>query len=302
MQKYIMSTHTNLYFSTKEILDNLKDAVIARDMPGMADVDSSMLVFCKKIKERGFDIAISGECSDEIFGGYPWYYKEHLINSKNFPWSRAINTRKKIINSNIVSQEYLENYITEAFNKTSSNVAFNSSDERENTFRKTCYNTIKWFMNTLIERTDRMSKMSGLEVRVPFADYKIFEYVYNLSAKYKLGLVNGNNVPIEKYLLRKAFENDLPHEIVYRKKSPFPKTYDPKYTEALENIIKDIINKSTSPLLEIINVKYLYEILETKGNILTENWFGQLMTYPQTLAYLIQINIWLEEYKIEINM
>ena len=124
-----MSTHTNLYFSTKEILDNLKDAVIARDMPGMADVDSSMLVFCKKIKEQGFDIAISGECSDEIFGGYPWYYKEHLINSKNFPWSRAIKTRKKIINSNIVSQEYLENYISEAFNKTSSNVAFNSSDE-----------------------------------------------------------------------------------------------------------------------------------------------------------------------------
>jgi len=302
MRDYIKSNHTDLYFSTNELLDNLKNAVISRDAPGMADVDSSMLVFCKKIKEYGFDIAISGECSDEIFGGYPWYYKEHLINSINFPWSRAIDIRKNIINSKIVSQEYLEKYINNAFIQTSNNVVFNSADEQENIFRKTCYNTIKWFMNTLIERTDRMSKMSGLEVRVPFADYKIFEYVYNLSAKYKLGLVNGNNVPIEKYLLRKAFENDLPNDIIYRKKSPFPKTYDPKYTETLENIIKDIINKSTSPLLELINVKYLYEILENKGKNLTENWFGQLMTYAQTLAYLIQINIWLEEYNIEIDI
>lgn len=302
MQEYIKSTHTDLYFSTEEILSSLKDVVIARDMPGMADVDSSMLVFLKKIKENGFDVAISGECSDEIFGGYPWYYKEKLINSLNFPWSRAIDTRKNIINENIVSKEYLSNYIDNAFNSTSANVVFDSSDEQENTFRRTCYNTIKWFMNTLIERTDRMSKACGLEVRVPFADYKIFEYVYNLSAKFKLGLVNENEIPVEKYLLRKAFENDLPNEVVYRKKSPFPKTYDPKYTELLENQIRNIINKSTSPILEIINVKYLYEILKTKGQNLTENWFGQLMTYPQTLAYLIQVNIWLEEYNIEIEV
>lgn len=302
MQEYINSNHRDLYFSTEEILQNLKDAVVARDMPGMADVDSSMLVFCKKIKENGYKVAISGECSDEIFGGYPWYYKEKLINSLNFPWSRAIMTRKSMVNNNIVSGKYLLNYIDNAYNSTSSNVVFNSLDEQENTFRKTCYNTIKWFMNTLVERTDRMSMASGLEVRVPFADYRIFEYVYNLSAKYKLGLVNGNDEPIEKYLLRKAFENDLPNDVVYRKKSPFPKTYDPKYTELLENEIKDIINKSTSPILEIINVKFLYEILETKGKTLTENWFGQLMSYPQTLAYLIQVNFWLEEYNIEIDI
>lgn len=302
MQDLIKSNHTNLYFSTDEIFSNLRGAMVARDMPGMADVDSSLLVFCKKIKERGYKVAISGECSDEIMGGYPWYYKEHLINSKNFPWSRSIDTRKNIINEKLVSPEYLENYIDNAFNKISSNIVYNSEDARENTFRKTCYNTIKWFMNTLVERTDRMSMLSGIEVRVPFANYKIFEYVYNVSAKYKLGLVDGNDTPIEKYLLRKAFEDELPHDIVYRKKSPFPKTYDPKYTKLLEDGIKDIINKSSSPILELINVRYLYEILHTKGENLKENWFGQLMTYPQTLAYLIQINMWLEEYSVEIEI
>ena len=302
MKDLIKSRHTNLYFSTSDIFNNLKDAIIARDMPGMADVDSSMLVFCRKIKACGFDAAISGECSDEIFGGYPWYYKEHLINSKNFPWSRSIEARKNIVNPKLVTPEYLDNYINTAFESISQGVVYNSTDKNENIFRKTCYNTIKWFMNTLIERTDRMSMLSGLEVRVPYADYRIFEYVYNVCAKYKLGLINESDTPTEKYLLRKAFENELPHDVVYRKKSPFPKTYDPKYTKLLEDKIKDIINASYSPLLEIINVRYLYEILDTNGNNLKENWFGQLMTYPQTLAYLIQINMWLEEYNIEIEI
>lgn len=302
MKEYINSNHTELYFSTEEIINSLEQSVVARDMPGMADVDSSMLVFCKKIKEKGFDIAISGECSDEIFGGYPWYYKENLINSINFPWSRALITRKNIINTNLVNSEHLLTYIDKAFKQTTSNVVFNSTNENENTFRKNCYNTVKWFMNTLIERTDRMSLLSGLEVRIPFADYRIFEYVYNLSAKKKLGLIQGNNNPVEKYILRKAFEDNLPDNVVYRKKSPFPKTYDPKYTEILEQKIKDIINKSTSPLLQIVNVRYLYELLETHGTNLKENWFGQLMTYPQTLAYLIQINFWLDEYNVEIDI
>lgn len=302
MREFLKTNHINLYFSTKEIFDSLKDAMHAREMPGMADVDSSLLVFCKKIKECGFDAVISGECSDEIFGGYPWYYKEHLINSPTFPWSCSIETRKNIINPNLVSSDYLENYVENAFNSTSNNVVLNSDDESENKFRKTCYNTIKWFMNTLVERSVRISDMTGLDIRVPFADYRIFEYIYNVSAKYKLGLIDGNDTPVEKYLLRKAFEDELPHDVVYRKKSPFPKTYDPEYTALLEKTIIDIINKSTSPLLQIINVRYLYEILDTKGENLKENWFGQLMTYPQTLAYLIQINMWLEEYSVEIDI
>lgn len=302
MREFLKTNHINLYFSTKEIFDSLKDAMRAREMPGMADVDSSLLVFCKKIKECDFDAVISGECSDEIFGGYPWYYKEHLVNSPSFPWARSIETRKNIINPNLVSGDYLENYVENAFNSTSNNVVYNSDIEMESKFRKTCYNTIKWFMNTLVERSVRISDMTGLDIRVPFADYKTFEYIYNVSAKYKLGLIDGNDTPIEKYLLRKAFEDELPHDVVYRKKSPFPKTYDPEYTALLEKTIVDIINKSTSPLLQIINIRYLYEILETKGENLNENWFGQLMTYPQTLAYLIQINMWLEEYNVEIDI
>lgn len=301
VDKYNLN-HTELTFTTKELYDNLKTAMLAREMPGMADVDSSMLVFLKKLKECGCDTILSGECSDEIFGGYPWYYKEHLINSSGFPWSRSLETRKNILNENLVSSSYLEQYVMKALEKTSENVIYNSGDIAENTFRRTCYNTVKWFMNTLVERTSRMASAVGIEVRIPFADYRLFDYAYNVSYKYKLGLIDGNETPIEKYLLRKAFENELPTDIVYRKKSPFPKTYDPKYLEMLEDEIKNIINKSSSPILEVINIKYLYEILNTHGENLKENWFGQLMTYPQTIAYLIQVNMWLEAYSVEIDV
>lgn len=301
MQSYINTSHINLTFSNKELFDALKDVVLCRDSPGMGDVDSSMYLFCKKIKEYGFDTAISGECSDEIFGGYPWYYKENLVGYNGFPWSKAIDVRENIVNENIVNKEELYEYIQKAYKNTTSKIE-HLDNEDENRFKEICYLTIKWFMNTLIERTERISSCLDLDVRTPFASYKLFEYIYSLSSNFKLGLVDDNIIHIEKYLLRKAFEDELPKEIVYRKKSPFPKTYDPEYTKMLEDEIGNIIRKSNSPLLEIINVKYLFEMLNTKGENMKENWFGQLMTYPQTLSYLIQINMWLIEYNVKIDV
>lgn len=298
----IHTNHKNVYFNNYDLFNSLKEAMIARDMPGMADIDSSMLVFCKKIAESGYNTCISGECSDEIFGGYPWYYKEELLHSVAFPWARSFDIRSNILKKELVTESELKRYILGAYNSTIASVVYNSSNPDENVFRRTCYLTTKWFMNTLIERTDRMSMLSGLEVRVPFADKKLFEYVYNLSYKYKLGITGENNTPVEKYLLREAFKDELPEEIINRKKSPFPKTYDPEYLSLLEDEIKRIITSSTAPLLQIINVKYLFEMLNCHGKNLKENWFGQLMTYPQTLAYLIQINMWLEEYNIKIDI
>ena len=156
-------------------------------------------------------------------------------------------------------------------------------------------------MSTLIDRGDRMSSNSNLNIRMPFADYRIFEYVYNIPAKFKLGL-NENTEPIEKYILRKAFENELPKDVVYRKKSPFPKTYDPKYLNLVENATLEILNNSKLKIHKIINKDYILELINTHGKNLKENLFGQLMTYPQTLAYICQISMWLELYDIEIEI
>ena len=303
--KYILLENVPQALKTKIKIDNeylftlLKDAMIARDMPGMADIDASMFAFCKAIKENGFKVCLSGECSDEIFGGYPWFYKEHLINHIGFPWALSENLRSNIIRPGILKDNEIQEYVLNARNETLKPVtAIDPNDTYENRYRNINYLTIKWFMNTLVERTDRTSMANSLEVRVPFADYRIFEYVYNLPAKMKLGL-NHSDTPIEKYLLREAFKNDIPREVLYRKKSPFPKTYDPHYLNLVETEMLNILNNKKSKINNFINIDFIKDLIYSHGESLKENWFGQLMTYPQTLAYLIQINMWLETYNIE---
>lgn len=302
MRDYLKTSHKNIKIDNEYLFTLLKKAMISRDMPGMADIDASMYAFCNAIKENGFKVCISGECSDEIFGGYPWFYKEHLINHFGFPWALSENLRNIIIKPSILKDNDIKDYILNAKNETLKNVEFiNLEDSYENRYRATNYLTIKWFMNTLIERTDRTSMANSLEVRVPFADYRIFEYVYNLPAKMKLGLIH-SKTPTEKYLLRKAFENEIPNEVLYRKKSPFPKTYDPNYLNLVEKEMLNIINNKSSKINNFINVDFLKELIFSHGNSLKENWFGQLMTYPQTLAYLIQIEMWLNEYDIKFEI
>ena len=299
MREHLSTTNKDIKIDNEYLFMLLKDAMIARDMPGMADIDASMFAFCKAIKENGFKVCLSGECSDEIFGGYPWFYKEHLINHIGFPWALSEILRSNIIRPGILKDNEIQEYVLNARNETLKPVtAIAPNDTYENRYRNINYLTIKWFMNTLVERTDRTSMANSLEVRVPFADYRIFEYVYNLPAKMKLGL-NHSDTPIEKYLLREAFKNDIPREVLYRKKSPFPKTYDPHYLNLVETEMLNILNNKKSKINNFINIDFIKDLIYSHGESLKENWFGQLMTYPQTLAYLIQINMWLETYNIE---
>ena len=302
MTKYLNTTHKNIIISDKDLFDNLYESVIARDMPGMADVDSSMYVFCREITKNNEKVVLSGECSDEIFGGYPWFYKEHLKNTKGFPWALSENLRESLIKPNILEKGQITEYIKDVKINTLKNITHISHDPFENEFKEINYLTIKFFMNTLIERTDRMSMSNSLEVRVPYSDHRIFEYVYNVDAKLRLGLRNNNSTVCEKYILKQAFKNDIPTDITNRKKSPFPKTYSKKYLKMLEDKLLEILGNPNSRIHEILNTDYIKNLISTHGLELKENLFGQLMTYPQTLAFIIQIDFWLTTYNIEIEI
>ena len=302
MQKFLDTNHKTILIDNTQLFELLNTSLIARDMPGMADIDSSMYAFCNKISKAGFKVCLSGECSDEIFGGYPWFYKEHLSMHDGFPWALSENLRDNLVKKDLLKENELREYVETKRKETLKNVTFiDKDDDFENRFRSINYLTIKWFMMCLVERTDRMSMANSLEVRVPFADHRIFEYVYNIPARLKLGVSKNSNVT-EKYLLRKAFEKELPNDVVYRKKSPYPKTYDPKYLRLVEVKMQSILDNKDSKILNIINKDYVQNMLDTHGEALTENLFGQLMTYPQTLAYLIQIENWLNLYNIEIDI
>ena len=293
--EFIKSNHKNVVLNHKDLVLALKESTLARDLPGMADVDSSLLLFCKEIR-KNFVVSLSGECADEIFGGYPWYTNEEMLNAKTFPWSRAVGMRKSILNEKI-KKFNIEECAEYEYLKTLKEVPhFENEDKKNYRMKEMFYLNLKWFMVNLLNRKDRCSMYNSLEVRVPFADIRIVEYAFNLPVEIKL--LHGR----EKGILRKALEGILPEDIVYRKKSPYPKTHNPIYTEMVCKEMNKILSDNQSPILELIDKKVVKEIVDTEGKSYTTPWFGQLMTGPQLIAYLIQLNIWLKEYDVNILM
>ena len=229
---------------------------------------------------------------DEIFGGYPWFYREDLINAKTFPWSRDINARAFILNEDLDLN--LEEYIMQNYENSIKETPYlTGENDLEKRRREIGYLNIKWFMQTLLDRMDRASMHWGLEARVPFADHRLLEYVWNVpwSIKYKDGK--------EKALLRDAMKDYLPKELLNRKKSPYPKTYNPNYEKLLKIELKNIIEDNNAPIIPLLNKNVIYKLIENTENY-NNPWFGQLMTGTQMIAYLIQINYWLKKYNLSI--
>ena len=294
MTENSFSENQKIMLDTPDLAETLKSAMIARDVPGMADVDSSLLLFCKAVKKE-HTVTVMGECADEVFGGYPWFFREDALNSGTFPWSIAIAERQRLLNTSISKEINLQDYIDFRYNESLSNVEILESDSKETAEkRKISYLTINWFMQTLLERTDRMGMASGLEIRVPFCDYRLAEYMWNVP--WEIKALNGR----EKGLLRYVCKDLLPQEIIDRKKSPYPKTHNPTYLAKVKEMLSNIMKDTNSPINYLLNREYILEILNTDGKSFTRPWFGQLMTGPQLMAYLCQVNMWLEEYNPQI--
>ncbi len=293
MVDYIRSEHRYLECNNDDLFENLFRSVDVRDMPTMADVDSSMLYFCGRVKNF-YKVVLTGECADEIFGGYPWFHKEECFKAKTFPWSMDITARQAVLKDEIIAELHMEQYIREAYENTIQETPkLPGEDAHEARRREISYLNMKWFMQTLLDRMDRTSMYSGLEARVPFADIRIINYMYNVPWSMKCR----NHV--EKSLLREAAEGLLPNEVLYRKKSPYPKTYDPAYEKKLADALTEIIEDASSPVLQLVDKKKVYDFIHQKKDY-GRPWYGQLMAGPQMLAYLLQINYWMKKYRLSI--
>jgi asparagine synthase (glutamine-hydrolysing) len=151
---------------------------------------------------------------------------------------------------------------------------------------------VDWFMQVLLDRKDRMSMYSGLEVRVPFCDHRLAAYLYNVPWRYK------NYKEREKGLLREALAGVLPEEVRWRKKSPYPKTHHPDYFKRARGLLSDLLRNPNAPVFEVVERRALQALLRTENN--PTPWFGQLMTTPQTVAYFLQMNAWMERHKVKV--
>lgn len=290
MSEVFKTNHKYKVISQKTLARFLKASVYARDLPGMADIDSSLLWFSKEIK-KDHKVILSGECADEIFGGYPWFYREEVMNRECFPWLDSIEYRNRLLRKELQEKLKLKDFVRQKYDEIVSEI---SSDSDR--FKKLFYLNMTYFMPTLLERKDRMTMRGSLEARVPFADTKLIEYLWNIPWKYKFY----NNT--EKGLLREAYKNLLPDEIVYRKKNPYPKTHNPEYTKIVTKLLKRRLKNKNSVLYKIFDCSELNKLIETGGSSFSSPWFGQLMTGPQLLAFLYQIDVWAKKYKIILDI
>ena len=295
MSAFLGTEHHDILFDTPELFEALEAAVLARDLPGMADVDGSLYLFCREIKKNA-TVAVSGEAADEIFGGYPWFHREDLLKADTFPWALATSHRAKWLSSELRDIVKPEAYVEERYHQALSEVPhLRGENQQQRKMREMSYLNITRFMPTLLDRKDRMSMASGLEVRVPFCDHRLVEYVWNIPWEIKN---SGNR---EKGILRKALQGILPEDIITRKKSPYPKTFNPNYLTAVKKGMMQILDDASSPLLQLIDRTYIRQIAESTEEQATP-WFGQLMAGPQAFAYLIQMNTWLKTYNVSVKV
>lgn len=287
------TNHTYLECDQTTLADALYTAVDAKDMPGMTDVDASLLYFCSLVAKHN-KVALTGECADEIFGGYPWFYRKELLERDGFPWSADMSARTVFLSEDLCKELNLAEYSYARYKETLARVPQLSGESAEEQKRRQVgYLNIKWFMQTLLDRMDRTSMYSGLEARVPFADHRIMEYVFNVP--WEMKYQNG----VEKTLLRDACADLLPEELLHRKKSPYPKTYHPGYEKLLVERLTDIVNDPNAPIAPLIDKEKARSFMVSHKE-LGKPWFGQLMAGPQLIAYFIQINYWMEKYHLSI--
>lgn len=290
---YIGSNHKNIVLDNKSVAKALIDSAVAKGYPAFADVDSSLLLFCKEVK-KDYKVCLSGECADEIFGGYPWYHNKDILFEETFPWSRSTNVRQKILKKGVLTNT--EEYVHEKYLQTVNETDFLDTDTSlDRRMREMFMLNLNWFMQTLLMRKDTMSMESSLEIRVPFCDTRLVEYAYNMPWEFKSLYTR------EKGIVRKAFENELPYDIAWRKKSPYPKTHNPIFFNTVCDMTKEILQDKSSVLFDMINIETVNSLMENPDCI-KEPWYGQLMKGPQILAYIIQIYYFIKEYNVEFEL
>ncbi len=293
MESYLKCRSHRVELNAQQLSDALEEATIARDLPGMADVDFSLLLFCKEIRKH-VTVALSGECADEIFGGYPWYRDPEIREQAGFPWAQSTRERATLLSTGLANQIHAQDYVMSRYEQTlAESDILPDAPALERRMKQMVNLNFRWFMQTLLDRKDRMSMYASLEVRVPFCDWRIAEYLYRVPWEMK------DARGYEKGLLRQAAAGYLPEQILWRKKSPYPKTYDPKYLELMRARLENLLHDRSAPLWELLQRE---KTAELAAGEMAWPWYGQLMRMPQTIAYLLQIDCWIRQYGVDLQL
>lgn len=287
--------HRDVTLDPGELAEALLPALLARDLPGMADVDASLYLLSREVKRR-VTVVLVGEAADEVFGGYPWFRDPHALDGPSLPWVRRIEERAELLAPDVRRRIRPLEYAAERFREALAEVpALPGEEPEEARMRALSYINITRFLPILLDRMDRMSMRVGLEVRVPFCDHRLVQYVWNIP--WRLKSAGGR----EKGILRLAMRGLLPEEVIARKKSPYPKSHHPDFREQVRRRLGALLDDPASPLVPLLDRERVRRLVEEDARDFDPAWFSQLMGGAQLFAYLLQTDAWLRLYKVRIR-
>lgn len=276
VSRHVGSDHTDVVLESAQLTDpEVRRAVIAaRDIPaGLGDLDNSLYLLFRSIREKS-TVALSGESADEVFGGYRWFFDDAAQNADTFPWMAFSGTqmqdRAGILRPEIAQGLDIDDYIADEYATAVAGVPTvpgESADEHR--MRVICHLHLTRFVRMLLDRKDRASMATGLEVRVPFCDHRLVEYVYNTPWSFKT--FDGR----EKSLLRAATKHVLPQSVIDRTKSPYPSTQDLAYTTSLQSQLTEIAGED-SGVFEIVDREAVRRIASTAPGEVTGEMRNQM--------------------------
>lgn len=255
--RHVGSAHTDIVLSSAELADPaVRDAVLgARDLPyALGDMDASLYLLFRAIRERS-TVALSGESADEVFGGYLWFHDPPSVAADTFPWI-AFRRRQMptgawptLVDPALLQRLDVGAHVAQTYSDALAEVPrLEGETGHERRMREICYLHLTRLLQLLLDRKDRMSMATGLEVRVPFCDHRLVEYVFN--TPWSMKTFDGH----EKSLLRAASADLLPRSVLERRKSPYPSTQDPAYEEALRRQLTRLLADDGSPVRPLLDM------------------------------------------------
>ena len=292
VSEHVGTHHHTVTVDTSALLENLLVPMRAYDLPTLGQMNTSMYLLFQVMKQDA-TVALSGESADEAFGGYPWFHIPAAINAQSFPWSAAIIGRGESslswLSPDLLQAMQIPAHLEQQYRTALSEVpGLEGEEPHAARIRELFYLNLTRFLPILLDRKDRMSMATGFEVRVPFCDYRLMEYVWNIPWPMK------NVDSIEKGILRRAFTDLLPEDALYRKKSAYPVVQNPAYLTATRDWALHIFNDTSAPIHPFLNGPAVRTILESTDPALSE--WGIVSLFER----IIQLNEWLKEYHVTI--
>jgi asparagine synthase (glutamine-hydrolysing) len=292
---HVGTDHTDIVLNHNELADlDLRRKVIgARDLPaGGGDLDASLYLLCKAIRRQS-TVALSGEAADEVFGGYRWFHLPKVQQTDAFPWLAIKNSMfdnpSDLLNPQARSAADLETYVQDSYTHAVGEVArVEGEDNFTHRMRVISYLHLTRFLRILLDRKDRMSMAVGLEVRVPFCDHRLVEYVYN--TPWSLKTYDGR----EKSMLRGATRDVLPQSVIERVKSQYPSTADPNYGATLQQQAKTVLGAGNDVLFGVLDRAAVEQLTRLDPQTMTAQARFRL-------ERVLNMAVWVDMYRPEIT-